>query len=263
MKMKNEELLKLRIQFYFLMTNLDVSVKVRFQDVLTLIDSPAFLQWVKKVRNDLHISKVPFTSPRKLLLTANAIKPSSNLNATPKHVMQVLRYSQQWQLIYKAWYKNKPSKKEAIEAEAKRMFYDLNRHYYLWNVALQAVILGMVGDVNKTTEFVSGKLHFPFPNIIIVPNPRTTYKEVKAGLREAKRYYKLPHKLSSGKKYKPKLPKYVPNFEKYYVWYWQRLESKTYADIANDWVDKHPEDDNVGEIEVLKGVKKYTSLLST
>lgn len=256
-----EELLRLRIDFYVFAS----TTQVVLQDILTLIDSPAFLCWIKNLRSQLGISKVPFMDFKKLLKFTSIINSTRKTKLTDEKVMAFIAKASRWQEVLSAWNPKTGQKRKILETETENILRKLRRPYYLADIAMQAMLIGKVGWDNQLWRIINNGSYIPKPSVAIFINPRTTYPELKEAIKQVKSMFFRPRELEDGSVYKPKLPNYVPNVYDYHLWYWERIKGKTYAQIANEWVDNRPDDPEqakIGEIEVLKGVRKYKSLLS-
>ena len=96
------------------------------------------------------------------------------------------------------------------------------------------------------------------PPVAIFVSPTSTYEDVKEEFRKAKELMQTDKRLSY---YQPRTD-LTPNIRKYREWYWERIKGKTYQQIADDWLEKH-EDENTTYLDILKAVKVYPKLLNT
>jgi len=259
--MKNEELLKLQIRFYFLSTVTDAQV----QDVLTFIDSPAFLREVSTAREMLNIGEVPVISREAVVKTGESVgiylMGSKTKKYNDKHIGSVLMKMVAWRKILEIWQTNNPSFKDKLDKTTNKILEKLNCDSRYSQITQQAILLGIIGYSNQIHFFVDGEAYFATPTYIIVVKPDTTDKQVKQALKQIRGHYFQPRKKQDGKITTPKRPPYYPKIMDYHDWYWQRVKGLTYAQIANRYVDIHPKDKILDETEIIKGVKKYEKLL--
>lgn len=156
---------------------------------------------------------------------------------------------------------------EVLNAECHLICFELNRPPYFVEVIEQAIFCGAVNSsLFKPTEakVVNFEEMGAWPTlerVAILVSPTSTYEDVKKEFRKAKGFIQNDPRLSY---YQPRTDT-VNNIREYRLWYWQRLEGKSYADISNDWMEKNPEtgpyDPGSDENFVLKGVHKYQQLL--
>jgi|GEM_PF-5317854 len=266
--LSSKELIKLRIPYTVSFagamyekkygTSFDVSSGVILQDIITLIDSPAFLERIVKLRKKLGVIKVPVKSNVELLRVLG-IKKKGTVSVTEANrwIGKIISSPENWQKFLTIWNKKVHPKRKTLESGAERILEELRRPYYLADITMQAVLLGIVGWDGNIWKLIDENSYIPKPNTAIFVNPRTTYPEVKEALKQIKDLF--------SRSQPQKLQNYVPNIEQYSWWYWGRVEGKKYSQIADDWAGKHQDDkqqSEVTEIDVLKGVRKYKSLLS-
>lgn len=155
---------------------------------------------------------------------------------------------------------------ETLEAECDLICYEFNRPPYFLEPVKQAIYCGAVNDsffqpTQATTVDFSVMGAWPtLERIAIFVSPTSTYEDVEEEFRKAKEMMKTDKRLSY---YKPRTDT-VPNIRKYRHWYWEQIKNKTLELIANEWADKHQDqEDNTTYIEVLKGIKTYKRLLAS
>lgn len=153
-----------------------------------------------------------------------------------------------------------------LENECYLICYEYNRPPYFYNVIRQSIFCGVVTDENfqptKAEIIEPNAMWFgaTLPPIAIFVSPTSTYEDVKEEFRKAKELMKTDKRLSY---YKPRLD-FVNNIRQYRLWYWQRIEGKTYQKIADDYVKSMlPKIYNTTYQDVIKGVKIYEKLLAS
>jgi hypothetical protein len=153
-----------------------------------------------------------------------------------------------------------------IANEVNLVCVKFNRPPYFAEVVKQAIFCGAIdknalrhtyAKIIENDQMFSTGGHFQLPQTAILISPITTYEELKKVFREAKELFKTDERLIY---YQPRLDT-VSNIKKYRDWYWERVKGKKYQEIADEWVEKH-EDENTTYLDVLKAVKLYKKLLS-
>lgn len=258
--------LQVNAYFYFGTNN------VTMQDIITFLDSPKLLLQLPKIRDQLGIKSVPFDSmdtlvdlPGPLQLVRDKSKPISKYSFT-----KILTSIENWRNILDYWHPPNHPKRKLLIKISTEILSSMNRPYYLGNILFQAIILGVAGW-NQDPIVRVGNDQYLAPGIAIMVTPRTTYDDIKEAIRSIKK--------QNFDKYD--LPDYVQHIMDYRHWYWEKLSGLTYSDIADrvsrqkhDEVDKAKSEDpsysptkedlygiDLTEVGVVKGVKKYVSLL--
>jgi len=232
MKIINEDLLKLKIEVL-------VRNKIRFQDIVLMVDRPKFLKEIEEIRKLLKIQ------------------------GSMKDIDPQRKGAGVWQLAYREWVKKNPVKAKLLKQELNKLLNKLKYLFYYSRDIAQAILFGVVVDICPSVppvKIFTPNSTIPCPTVAILPTPRTTYDEVKEALRHAKKIYKQWPELKT-----VKTPDTYSNIRKYRYWYWERLiiengKPKKYNEIAKEWCKKH-EKENTTYIEVIKGVKEYKNLL--
>jgi hypothetical protein len=224
----NERLLKLRI-FPFVMG--DSPTNHKYQQICTYIDSPMFIHGVETIRKSLNIVVTP---------------------PNPEEIYNLLSF----QTKYSSWSKENAEVAKELETKAHQMSSFMNRREPFPGLTIQAIFSGVVVYEHKlwTTYKDMGYLQQNYPVIII--SEETTKNDVLSAWKDAVQWHKR-----NNSKLRLDEPPYKPKVENYYEWYWSRMKGKKYSQIANEWVEKNPDDGMVTEDDVIKGVQAYRSLL--
>lgn len=149
---------------------------------------------------------------------------------------------------------------EMLDAECNLICFEFNRPTYFVESIEQAIFCGAVDDKHfkpteaKVVNFGEMGAWETFERVAIFVSPTSTYEEVKEEFRKAKELMKTDKRLSY---YRPRVD-VTPNIRKYRNWYWERIKGKTYKKIA----DEYPNEESVTDIDVLKAVKVYSTLLT-
>jgi len=243
------------------------------QDVTTFLDSPKLLLQLPKIRQELEITTIPFTDldtladlPSPVTYIRDKSKPISK-----KSFLQFLTNNEQRNIILNHWHPPNHPIRKRLHRIVSRTLKSLSRPYYLAEVFMQSVILGMASWNYDPISYIDKNSKLIVPSMAILINPRSTYPEVKTALKHIKD--KVFYNYS--------LPPYVPHIFDYSWWYWQKLKGKTYTEIAKTVSDnKHKHLDRMKsgdcdyqstkkdlygidatDVDIIKGVKKYASLL--
>lgn len=156
---------------------------------------------------------------------------------------------------------------EMLDAECHLICFEFNRPPYFVEAIEQAIFCGAVNNTlfkpteAKVVNFGEMGAWPTLERVAVFLSPTSTYEDVKKEFRKAKGLIQNDPRLSY---YQPRTDT-VNNIREYRLWYWQRLEGKSYADISSDWMEKNTEtgpfDPGSDENFVLKGVHKYQQLL--
>lgn len=257
--MKNEDLLKIKI---------DIQTKndTNFLELAIFFDKPEFLQMLPQFRKDYGIDQlIDFD---KYTDTMNALDKRIGKINFPKYQKpkQLIEYAKKNQLLLTEDIEDEIDLYQRLDTEANLVCYQFKRPPCFTEAVKQAIFCGAVeGDFLSSTsvEVLEGGLLkdascFQLPQLAILISPTTTYDTLKKSFRIAQTIYKDDPKLSY---FKPRID-FVNNIRKYRFCYWERLTSKTYEKIADDWVNKQlPKEDMTTYLEVMRGVKIYKNLL--
>ena len=272
----NKYLKSLRVDYFG-----NAEKNLRLQDIVTLIDSPAFLKEIANIREKRKIV-TPVLQGNELLQTANApdkktyvvtgkSKSGNYFTEEPfidrplnnREISYLLSKYASWRRVFEYWSKKFPKQSDGLEIETRKLLIRLKRPYYLIDVALQAILFNISTDTNDIFWIIKNDVSLPEYSLAIVVNPRTTVEEVKQALRKAKKTFKTTYP----EMYVKKLPDVYPNILHYQAWYWMRLDGRPYSQILKDWenaqvLDEDEELPPYTYTDVIKGVKSYKNLLS-
>jgi hypothetical protein len=266
MRMKND-----KAYLFDLKIDIRVDNNLAFQEIALLVDKPELLQLLPLLRKDIGIINLasldefmdvaydkPIHSKERKKINFSKYKEAAKFKkfAKDSEIMATYGGLEEEMDIF-----------QLIATEVNLVCMQFKRPPYFADVVRQAVFCGTVNGehfrptsaqiIEKDTLF-STVGHFQLPQVAILVSPTTTYEELKSVFREANNLYKIDKRLIY---YQPRVDT-VPNIRKYRDWYWERMEGKTYQQIADGWVDKH-ENDNTTYLDVLKAIKTYKNLLSS
>jgi len=256
--MNNKDLLRLKI---------DVKTKkdIAFQEMAILVDNPYFLEKLPDLRKRYRVKEL--LSIREYFGGTDYFQPDEEFEVKIpyKKYERINNFKRLFPEQYEALKEQyNPFAAGSLIAETNLLCFEFRRPYYFAEIISQAIFCGVVNDEfyeatqTKVIDISEiGPFQFHLPQAAIMVTPTSTYEDTKESLRQAKRLIQKDKRLSY---YQPRLDT-VSNIRKYRHWYWEKLKNKTYATIADEWVDKHPDEANIGENEVLKGVKTYKQLL--
>jgi len=257
--MKNEDLLRLKI-------GVQTKNDIAYQEMAILVDNPYFLEKLHDIRSRYKVIKS--LSLQDYFGGTDYYKPTEDFKVKipSKRYERINNFKRLFPEQYEALRENyNPFATGSLIAETNLLCFEFKRPFFFAEVICQAIFCGAVNDEfykatgAKVIDISDlGPLEFHLPQAAIMVTPTSTYEAVKDALRQAKELIQADKRLSY---YQPRLDT-VNSIRKYRQWYWERLKGKTYASIADDWVSKHADQGNIGENEVLKGVKTYKTLLS-
>lgn len=215
----SDKLLSLRIKYPTPIPTTDNEPSI--QDILPMIDSPVFLLALPKIREKLGIKKVPFKSPHDLIMHIfDTFRHASNLpdllEAPKDSLGHFLSSPTHWKDILDLWSptKNiKGSKRHMLDYELLKLQQEFGDKYFSYEVAEQAVLLGLVGWGVKSPTAIHEGYPLRYPTLIIPIYRRTRKKDV------LNLFAKIRHDYFSHTNI-PKVPKIV----KYHKLYWDYLQ---------------------------------------
>lgn len=262
MKMKNEDLLKLKI-------NISCKDILVYQDIAYLVDKPEFISllpelrikyqikkliplsdfgnwWLKKIKEDLRI----YGTGGKLLSEAKRLYGDKNKKSTDKELFNSLPYHQRFD-----W-------------ETTLLTRKFNRPSYFHLVIKQAIVCGEVNDNSWQSTYAAvlppelPVLDADLPEVAIVVSPMSRMTDVEKVFKE-----EVPKIFSSEQwkfKYQTTVKKdSTKNIIRDRNWYWLSLEGKEPGDIyENEFCDNDnppPKDINIESIS--KAIDRYTEKL--
>jgi len=257
---------------YLLDLKIDIQAKnnLAFQEIALLVDKPDFLNLLPLLRNDFGVVNLvgldeymnvtydkPFHNKEKKKINFAKYKDANKLKefAKENEIMATYgRLDDEMDLF------------QLIATEVNLACIQFKRPPYFADVVRQAVFCGAVNDdcfkptsaqvIEKDLLFSTAG-YFQLPQIAILISPTTTYEELKEVFRNANKLYKTDKRLIY---YQPRVDT-TPNIKKYRNWYWERINGKTFEDIADDWNKKHNDETSAIYLDVLKAVKAYEKLL--
>lgn len=215
----SKELLHLRIKYPVPIPSTDDEPCI--QDILPMIDSPVFLLALPKIREKLGIKKVPFKSPHDLIMHIfDTFRHASNLPdllETPKDSLgHFLSNPTHWKDILDLWspIKNtKGSKRHILDYELLKLQLEFGDKYFSYEIAEQAVLLGMVGWGVKPYVAIHEAYPLRTPTFVIPVYRRTRKKDVLKLFSKIKQDFFSHTKITK-----------VPKIIKYHRLYWNYLE---------------------------------------
>lgn len=248
--MKIEDLLNLKID---IQTKDDTS----FLELAILFDKPEFLQMLPQFRKDYDIDEL--IDPDKFNDKINELESKTGTITFSKyrHAKELIKNSPNID--------RKMDLYEMLDTEANLVCYQFKRPPCFVEAVKQAIFCGSVEEDwlgTTSIEVIESGIPlnasaFQLPQVAILISPTTTYKTLQSSFQVAQTMYKTNPKLSY---FQPRVD-FVKNIKQYRDWYWTRIEQKTYQVIADEWLEKH-ENENTTYLDVLKGVKIYKKLLS-
>lgn len=265
MKMKNEnqDLLELKIEI------IDSGNTSIYQEIALLVDRPDYLRLISKVRQEYSIDEVvPAKGDFSYLLNLFDSNNEGEINYKKYKTLDKFK-----ELLPKEFDNVMSFAKDTIEplraqAEAVLICFEFGRPYYFIPVILQSIMYG-VADTNwlqRTQAVVQDQDYALYrfdeiniPQVVIEISPFSTETDIKKALREGKKIFKTDPRFN----YFIRKPDYVNEIRKYRYWYWERLKGIKYCLIAKKWdnLNNIPDSCSTDELDVIRGVKKYTNLL--
>lgn len=257
---------------------IDLKIDIRahntlaFQEIALLVDKPEFLEMLPILRKELEVES---TSKLKDYMDVAYEKP---LHSKKKKKINLTKYTDledfleiillQLNKVYfhKENITDEMDMHTLIATEASLVCLKFNRPPYFAEVVKQAVFCRAVDDdtlrhtyakIIENDSLFSTSGYIQLPQMAILVSPITTYEELKKVFREAKELFKKDKRLTY---YQPRIDT-ISNIKKYRDWYWEKLNGKTYQKIADEWLEKH-ENENTTYLDVLKAVKHYKKLLT-
>lgn len=243
-----------------------------FQEIALLVDKPEFLEMLPILRKELEVESI---SDLKDYIDVVYEKPS---HSKKKKKINLIKYNDLedfleiilFQLnkvyLHKDDITDEMRMPTLIATEASLVCVKFNRPPYFAEVVKQSVFCGAVDDdtlrhtyakIIENDSLFSTSGYIQLPQMAILVSPITTYEELKKVFREAKELFKKDKRLTY---YQPRIDT-ITNIKKYRDWYWERVKGKTYQKIADEWVEKH-QNENTTYLDVLKAVKLYKKLLT-
>jgi len=235
---------------------------IYYQELALLFDKPVFLNMLSVLRKEYgFVNLVPFDKCEDFnVLSELDGKGFTKINLSKYTKIENLKKS------FPLYYDSIEGSDDApiiFENECYLLCYEFNRPPYFLDAIEQSIYSGVVTDENfKPTkaEIIEPDVMWfgsTLPPIAIFISPTSTYEDVKEEFRKAKELMKTDKRLSY---YQPRID-LAPNIRKYRDWYWERIKGKTYQLIADEWLEKH-ENENTTYLDVLKAVKIYEKLLA-
>jgi len=266
MKKIEEDLLKLKIF-------IDTSSDSDFQEIALLVDNHEFLRLLPKLRKDFEINKlIPLSEfNNKAYGVLNESNKKKKIDFTKyKNPEALISFAKKNEtMIAEAEIDEEADYWQFIYNEINLICLQFKRPPYFDDAIRQAIFCGKVNDeVFRPTSVniiengltYSTSASFDLPQLAIFISPTTTYEDIKGIFQYARSLFKSDKRLSY---YKPKTD-FVNNIRQYRLWYWQRLEGKTFQKIADDYIEsKLPARYNTTYLDVMKGVKIYQKLLNS
>lgn len=241
-----------------------------FQEMALLVDKPEFLEMLPILRKEFEVEG---TADLKDYLDVAYEKP---INSKKTKKINLSKYKGVDNILEAVLFNetvfntNKINEEmpiyQLIATEANMVCVKFNRPSHFAEVVKQAIFCGAIEEDTLRTTYskiiendalFSTSGYFQLPQMAIFISPTTTYEELKKVFREANKLYKTDKRLIY---YQPRIDT-ISNIKKYRDWYWEKLNGKTYKEIADEWVEKH-EDENTTYLDVLKAVKLYKKLLT-
>lgn len=237
---------------------------VYYQELALLLDKPAFINLLPDLRRTYFVSNLfsidDFDEELDTHLHDTHYQEVIKLNLTKYSKINELE--EQFPDLFE-FIGGKNDMPEMLDAECNLICFEFNRPTYFVEAIEQAIFCGAVDDKHfKPTE--ANVVNFgemgaweTFERVAIFVSPTSTYEEVKEEFRKAKDLMKTDKRLSY---YRPRVD-VTPNTRKYRDWYWERINGKTYQQIADDYINKY-ENELTTDLDVLKAVKTYSNLLT-
>ncbi len=261
MRMKNEDLLKLKI---------DIQVKddTNFLELAILVDNPSFLELLPLLRKEYGVSK--------LVGIDDFYNMTESLSDEQKYRINFSKYQNNKQLaeyvkentIGNIDPKRLMDKFQLIDTEANLISYFFRRPQYFSEAIKHAIFCGVVDDTSYRTTSVTivednrlfnSVADFQLPQVAVLISPSTTDRMAQEAIQIARTLYKTDKRLSY---YKPRTD-IVNKIKAYREWYWMHLTGMSYEKITESLV-KSDNDDFV-EFDynrVGKSIRFYKKLLT-
>lgn len=258
-------------QAYLLDLKIDIHTKndSHYQELALLLDKPSFLDMLPNLRERYKVSEFfPLDQYEEMLnsyeeehffkKTKVAIDQSKYTNLEGMKV----KFPDFFEFINSSG----NFLPETLDAECNLICYTLNRPPYFVEPIKQAIFCKATDALYfKPTQagIVDFSIMGAWPTlerVAIFVSPTSTYDEVKAELREAKKLMSQEESISF---YKPRGDT-TPNIRKYREWYWRKLGGDSYKKISDDWTNRseiNQYDSGTDDNMVLKGIQAYKRLL--
>jgi len=263
MRNRNEDLLKLKVE---IIDNGNTSV---YQEIALLVDKPEYLKLISKVREEYSIDEaVPAKGDFSFLLSLFDPTKEGEINLSKYKSLDKFK-----QLLPKEFNNVMLFTKTAIEplraqAEAVLICFEFGRPYYFIPIVLQSLMYGIADTdwLQRTQAVIQDQDYALYrfdeiniPQVVIEISPFSTEIDIKKALKDGKKIFETDQRF----RYFSRKPDYVNEIRKYRYWYWERLEGIKFSTIAKEWdkTNNIPDYAATDELEVIRGVKKYSNLL--
>ena len=263
MKNQNEDLLDLKIE---IIDNGNMSL---YQEIALLVDKPEYLRLIAIIREEYSIDRAgPAKDDLSFLLSLFDPTKEGKINLSKYKSLDKFK-----ELLPKEFANVLSFVKDTVEplraqAEAVLICFEFGRPYYFAPIVLQSIMYG-VADTNwlqRTQATIQDQDYALYrfdeiniPQVIIEVSLYSTETDIKEALRDCKKIFNTDKRF----KYFTKKPDYVNEIRKYRHWYWDRLKGIKYCVTAKNWdrLNNIPDSCPTDELDVIRGVKKYTNLL--
>ena len=265
MKMKNEnvDLLDLKIE---IIDNGDLKT---FQEIALLVDKPEYLRLISKIREEYLIDEaIPADGDFSFLLTLFMSGEDGDINLNKYKSLEKFKTLLPTEFDNLMIFTKDTSEELRAQSEAVLICFEFGRPYYFVPIILQSIMYG-VADTNwlQRTQAVVQDLDYTtyrfdeikIPQVVIEISPFSTEIGIKKAWRNARKIFETDPRF----KYLTRKPDYVNEIRKYRYWYWERLKGIKFCAIAKEWdrINNIPDFCSTNELDVIRGVKKYTNLL--
>lgn len=197
--------------------------------LLTFIDSHPLLLALKKIREKIGVKNPPFISYRELILLifedARNLPHLPKLLETPKDSLgRLLSNPVSWETIINKWAPADSKQRRTLNEELFRLSSSYEGRYFSYELAEQAVLLGLVGWGMKPANAINENYPLRFPSHVIHVFPYTQESDV---IKQYKyiidNWYQIKRKRSKGEKINEEIPRII----KYHNFYWNYLETRS------------------------------------
>lgn len=202
--------------------------------ILSFIDSHPLLLSLEKIRTKIGINKLPFLSYHNLLLLlfedARNLPHLPNLLKTPKDSLgRLLSNPVSWETILNKWAPHNSRKRKILSHELFRLCSLYEGRYFSYEIAEQAILLGLVGWGMKPANSLNKNYPLRFPNHVIHVFPYTQESDVIKQFKDiTNNWYQIKRKRNKGEKINDEILRTI----KCHNFYWGYLESHSPTTIA-------------------------------
>lgn len=202
--------------------------------ILTFIDSHPILLSLNKIREKIGIKKIPFISYRDLILLifedARNLPHLPKFLETPKDSLgRLLSNPVSWETILNKWAPPDSKQRMTLNEELFQLSSLYEGRYFSYELAEQAVLLGLVGWGMKPANAINKNYPLRFPSHVIHVFPYTQKNDVIKQYNHIIRdMYQIKWRRNKGERINDE----ISRTKKYHHIYWDYVKTHSPTKIA-------------------------------